>query len=176
MAEPAGASANEPIFKWETLTEVGKETFRFRTEESPETICEVELTSGPRVHVWRAEDGKQHFCHGLTFGGLEAPGGAVSPYGNEVPVILRGNYELVPEDQAKPGDVLVWRGIDANEVTHSAVLIDVVVATGKKYFEYATRLRSKNGRKPATDLSLGEVIDEYGESYNTYRRKSPEQP
>jgi hypothetical protein len=122
------------------------------------------------VNVWRSDDGRQYFCHGLTFGGKEAPGGAASPYNKDVPTILRGHYRLVAEGQAIPGDVLVWRGTDANDVVHSAVLTDPVVVQGTDYLDYATRLQSKNGRKPEANLTLEAIIREYGESYNVYRR------
>jgi hypothetical protein len=37
--------------------------------------------------------------------------------------------------------------------------------------DYATRLQSKNGSKPEANFSLEELILEYGESYNSYRRR-----
>src|SRR4051794_18256097 len=121
------------IFKWDTMREVGPETLRYETGALPGKICEVELTSGQKVHVWRSDDGQQYFCHGLTFGGKEAPGGPISPYGEEVPVILSRHYELIPEKQATPGDILVCRGATANDVVHSAVFTDLVVAQDKQY-------------------------------------------
>jgi hypothetical protein len=159
------------IFKWETLREVGPDTRRFREREVPGKACEVELISAEKIQVWRADDGRQHFCHGLTFGGKEAPGGVISPYGNEVPTILHAQYELVQEAHATAGDVLIWRGIDRNEVVHSAILTGPVVPAGKTYLDYASRLQSKNGMKPEANLTLEELILEYGESYNTYRRR-----
>jgi hypothetical protein len=160
-----------PIFKWDTLREGGQETLRYETGAIPGKICEIELTSGQKVHVWRSDDGQQYFCHGLTFGGKEAPGGAISPYGKEVPTILSGHYDLVPEGQAKAGDILVWRGADASDIVHSAVLTDPFVAQDKNYLDYSTRLQSKNGSKPEANLTLEALIVDYGESYNTYRRK-----
>jgi hypothetical protein len=161
-----------PIFKWDTLREAGPDTRRFEQGTVPGKACEVELTSGLRIRVWRADDGRQYFCHGLTFGGKEAPIGAVSPYGIEAPAILHSFYDLVGvEAQAKAGDILVWRGAGANDVIHSAILIDPVVASGKTFLDYSSRLQSKNGIKPEANLSLEELIFDYGESYNVYRRK-----
>jgi hypothetical protein len=77
----------------------------------------------------------------------------------------------VSEVQAKAGDIVVWRGIDRDEVVHSAVLTDPVIPVGKNYLDYASRLRSKNGIRPEANLTLEELILEYGESYNPYRRK-----
>jgi hypothetical protein len=159
------------LFKWGTLREVSADTRRFREREVPGNACEVELTSGGTIRVWRAEDGREYFCHGLTFGGTGAPGGAVSPYGNQVPIILSAHYERVPEGQAKAGDIVVWRGIDRNDVVHSAILTGPVVPAGKNHLDYTSRLRSKNGIRPEADVPLEELILEYGESYNTYRRK-----
>ncbi len=159
------------IFKWETMREVEVKTLHYQMGDIAGKDFEVELTSGPKVTVWRSDDGQQYFCHGLTFGGKEAPGGAISPYGKEVPAILSGHYDPVSESQAKPGDILVFRGADANEVVHSAVLTDAVVTQGRTYLDYATRLQSKNGSKPEANLTLEAVILEYGEFYNTYRRR-----
>jgi hypothetical protein len=57
------------IFKWQTLREVAADTRRFREREFPGSAWEVELIGGGTIQVWRAEDGQEYFCHGLTFGG-----------------------------------------------------------------------------------------------------------
>jgi hypothetical protein len=130
------------------------------------------LPSGPTVRVWRADHGQEYFCHGLTFGGKEAPGGAVSPLGDYVPTILGGHYVPIPEDQARPGDILVWRGASANDVVHSAILTDAFVTPGKNYLDYAVKLQTKNGILPETSMTLGRLIENFfGESYNAYRRR-----
>jgi hypothetical protein len=160
-----------PIFKWDTLREIGQETLYYQAGAIVGKVYEVELTSGPKVTVWRSDDGQQYFCHGLTFGGKGAPGGAGSPYGKEIPTILRGHYDLVPESQANPGDILVFRGADADEIVHSAILTDPVVARGGNYLDYSTKLQSKNGSRPEANLTLEANILEYGETYNVYRRR-----
>src|SRR5437879_5824742 len=104
------------MFKWETLREVAPEPLRYQTGDVSGKTFEIELTNGHKVQVWRSDDGQQYFCHGLTFGGKEAPGGAVSLYGKEVPAILREYYEPVPQVQAKAGDILVWSGFGADDV------------------------------------------------------------
>ncbi len=76
-------------------------------------VFEVELMCGAIVEVFRANDCQFYFCHGLTFGGKDAPGGAVSPFsGKAVRTIVGNHYRLVdPESQAVAGDrVLVWIG------------------------------------------------------------------
>jgi hypothetical protein len=81
------------IFRWETLKEIDPFVLRFNPP-LPGKRFEVELTSGRKVRVWRADDGKQYFCHGLTFGGKEAPGGPISPFtGSSVETILEFHYE-----------------------------------------------------------------------------------
>ena len=165
------AALEQPIFKWDTMREVGLETLTYQTAALPGKIYEVELTSGPTVTVWRSDDGQEYFCHGLTFGGKEAPGGAISPYGKEIPTILRSHYDPVPENQARPGDILVFRGAAADQVVHSAVLTSPVVVPGRNYLDYSTKLQSKNGSRPEANLTLEAVILEYGESYNIYRRR-----
>src|SRR5215813_1764419 len=125
---PAGPQYG-PLFKWQTMRAVHPHTLRYKgIPPIPGEIFEVELTSGHKVRVWRGEDGAHYFCHGLTFGGKEAPGGIVSPWGEDVPIILQNHYNLVEaEAQAKAGDILVWRGIEANDVIHTAILTDPVL-------------------------------------------------
>src|SRR5437773_93195 len=103
----------EPIFHWETLREVGPWTLSFK-EPVAGKMFEVKLTCGQTITVFRADDTQFYFCHGLTFGGKDAPGGAVSPYsGASVQAILDNYYHLVdPESGARAGDILVWRGPD----------------------------------------------------------------
>ena len=94
-----------------TLRDVGGHEFRYLSGPVPGRVVEVELTSGPTMRLC-SDDGVRYFCHGLTFGGKDAPGGPISPYtGNPVEVILREHYEAIPEVRATAGDVLVWRGI-----------------------------------------------------------------
>jgi hypothetical protein len=161
----------EPIFKWETLREIGAHDLGY-APAVPGKMCEVELSSGVPVQAWRAADGQQYFCHGLTFGGKDAPGGPVSPFtGRAVETILQEHYRPIPEATALPGDILVWRGIAPDTTPHSAILTVVIVPSGKSYLDEATRLQSKNGMHPEQSLPLRDLIRRYGESYNAYRRR-----
>jgi hypothetical protein len=165
-------SEHEPIFKWETMKEIQRHELQYQGRTVPGTIFEVELTSGQRVRVWRADNGLDYFCHGLTFGGKDAPGGAVSPLAEYVPTILRGYFEVIPEARATAGDILVWRGISANDVVHSAILSDPVLAPGMNALDETTKLQRKNGILPEASMNLGQLIEDYyGESYNAYRRR-----
>jgi hypothetical protein len=163
---------HEPIFMWETLKEVGPQDLRYQDGTVAGKILQVELTTGETVHVWRAQNGQEYFCHGLTFGGKDAPGGAASPVGQDIPTILRRHYEAVREAQARAGDILVWRGVGANDVVHSAILTDVRVAPGMNHLDYAAGLQTKNGLLPEANMTLEDLIENfYGESYNAYRRR-----
>jgi hypothetical protein len=169
---PAQASESESIFKWETLKEIRACTLNYKPP-IPGRVCEVQLTSGKMVEVWRADDGQSYFCHGLTFGGMNAPGGPVSPFsGDDVNTILQNHYLLVePEAAAGPGDILVWRG-PGGDTPHSAVLLESIVAPGGSRLDYTSKLRTKNGVKPETTMTLEQLIaDYYGESYVVCRRK-----
>jgi hypothetical protein len=139
----------EPIFVWKSLREVGPRTLYYQPPVQGR-VFEVELTSGAMVQVFRAADGQFYFCHGLTFGGKEAPGGAVSPFsGKDVRAILDNHYRLVePESAAVAGDILVWRGL--GDTPHSAILTQPVVREGMDYLDYSSTVRTKNGvcRKP----------------------------
>jgi hypothetical protein len=97
----------ESLFKWETVREIGPHDLGYQPAV-PGKLCEVELTSGVVVRAWRADDGQEYFCHGLTFGGKSAPGGALSPFtGPAVETILQQHFQPVPEAEAQPGDILV---------------------------------------------------------------------
>jgi hypothetical protein len=132
-AQNGTAAEHESIFRWDTLKETGPYVLRYSDLSVPGKAYEVTLRSGETVRVWRADDSRQYFCHGLTFGGKAAPGGPISPFGEYVPTILRRYYELVPEDQARAGDILVWRGLDADDVQHSAILTGPVLTGGEGF-------------------------------------------
>src|SRR4051794_17349117 len=115
------------------LQELGPYTLKFAAP-LPGKIIEVELTNGQKIHVWRSDDLQQYFCHGLTFGGKDAPGGPLSPFtGRPVETLLHGYYAAVPEDQAQAGDILVWRAPAPDSTPHSAVLTHPVITPGKRY-------------------------------------------
>jgi hypothetical protein len=161
----------ESLFRWETLKEVRPYTLLYE-QPVPGTVLEVELIGGAKVRVWRADNRQDYFCHGLTFGGKGAPGGPVSPLSDHVSTILRGHYEKIPEGEATIGDILVWRGIDDDDILHSAILVEPVKVPGKTYLDYASGLRTKNGMEPEVTMTLERLIDPYyGESYHAYRRK-----
>lgn len=160
------------IFRWETLQEIGAHTLQYE-EPVRGKILEVELTSGPKVAVFRAEDVVLYFCHGLTFGGKQAPGGAVSPFsGRNVTTILAHHYFLVaPESAAVVGDILVWKGL-GEDTPHSAVLTRPVVREGTNYLDYSSIARTKNGRLPEQEMTLDRLTGDefgYGDSYNVFR-------
>lgn len=160
------------MFKWDTLKEVGPHDLRSQGSVIRGKACEIELTNGRTIRVWRADDGQQYFCHGLTFGGKQAPGGAISPYtGEPVETILGAYYELIDEAQARQGDILVWEGLAPETTPHSAILTIPRVVPGTAYLDDGTTLRTKNGLWPETDMELWELFRPYGESYNAYRRR-----
>jgi hypothetical protein len=168
---PAGTAQQGSIFRWDTLKEIGPWELAFRPAVHGK-LLEVDLTSGPTVRAWRSDDGTQYFCHGLTFGAKDAPGGAVSPFsGKSVETILHHHYELIAEAQARPGDILVWRGMDPDTTPHSAVLTNPILTPNKGYLHETTLLRSKNGVLPEASVTLADLFRDYGEGYNVYRRR-----
>lgn len=160
-----------PLFHWATLRVMAPLTLAYHTPV-PGKRCEVRLTSGHPIQVWQPDDGQAYFCHGLTFGGLYAPGGPVSPFsGDDVEIILRSYYRPVdPESAALPGDILIWRG-PGGDTPLSAILLKPVAEPGRNYLGYASELRTKNGIEPETVMTLEDLIsDYYGEIYQVYRR------
>jgi hypothetical protein len=172
--QPTDPGTQQSKFKWDTMREVRPHTLPFK-EPVQGNVFEVELTSGHKVNVFRAHDRQFYFCHGLTFGGKDAPGGAVSPFsGPAVRTILENHYCLVdPETAAVAGDILVWRG-PGDETPHSAILTAPVFSPGGNYLDYSSQLRSKNGKLPEATFTLERLVDgpeSYGESYKIYRIK-----
>src|SRR5436853_6192481 len=93
--------ASESLFKWESMRDVGALTLPYE-QPIQGKVFEVELSSGPRVQVFRAGDGQFYFCHGLTFGGKHAPGGAVSPFsGTDVRTILDNHYRRLDRSEER---------------------------------------------------------------------------
>jgi hypothetical protein len=172
--QPDDLGKHEPIFRWETMREVGARALPYEPPVHGKML-EVDLTSGPKVQVFRADDGLFYFCHGLTFGGKAAPGGAISPFsGQNVRIILDNHYRLVdPEAGAVRGDILVWRGL-GDDTPHSAILTEPVILQGKTYLDGSSKVRTKNGRLPETEMTLERLTGDefiYGDSFNVYRRK-----
>lgn len=168
----ADASEYKPIFKWDTLHEIGPRTLQY-VEPIHGMVLEIELTCGKRVQVFRGADRQFYFCHGLTFGGIRAPGGPVSPFsGKDVQTILDNYYFLVePESDAACGDVLVWSGL-GQDMLHSAILIEPVVEPGTKYLHYRSGVRTKNGRLPEAEMTLERLTGDefnYGDSFGVFR-------
>ncbi len=173
---PKSVEAAEPgpIFKWETLCEAGPYRLRYK-EPVHGKLFEVKLTCGRKVTVFRADEEEFYFCHGLTFGGKDAPGGPVSPFsGEDVRTILEYHYRPVdPESHAVGGDILIWWRASGG-TSHSAILLNPVVELGRNYLDYRSVLRSKNGVLPEADMTLQQLIDApdgYGESYTVFRRR-----
>lgn len=163
------------LFCWDSLEDISPHVLNY-DPPIPGKMCKIKLVSGHEIYAWRGDDCQTYFCHGLTFGGKEAPGGPISPFsGDDVMLILQHHYERVePKSSAVPGDILVWETPDG-ETPHSAILVDAVVSADKKDLDYSSKLRTKNGKKPETIMSLEELIEDfYGESYNVYRRKEGE--
>src|SRR6266566_4820247 len=64
--------------------------------------------------------------------GKDAPGGPISPFiGQPVETILQAYFVAIPEAQAGPGDILVWKGPAPETTPHSAVLATTALALGK---------------------------------------------
>jgi hypothetical protein len=174
MVHPPDRFEQEPIFKWETIREVGPHTLAYEQPVHGK-VLEIELTSGPKVQVFRADDRQFYFCHGLTFGGKRAPGGAVSPFsGKHVRTILDNHYQwLASESAAVRGDILVWRGL-GDDTPHSAILTEPIVQEGKNYLDYSSKMQTKNGRLPETEMTLERLTGDeftYGDSFHVFRRR-----
>ena len=174
MVIPADVPEPEPLFRWETMREMGPLILAYE-EPVHGRVFEVELTSGPRVRVFRADDKRFYFCHGLTFGGKQAPGGPLSPFsGKDVRTILEAHYQAVASESGTvAGDILIWKGL-GDDTPHSAILTEPVVQPGKNYLDYASKVQTKNGRLPEAEMTLERLTGDefaYGDSFALFRRK-----
>lgn len=159
-----------PIFRWDTLREIDLHSLWRQGKWVAGKRCEIDLTNGKMIRTWKSDDGREYFCHGLTFGGKEAPNGAISPYtGIDVETILQGYYDMILEGDTRAGDILVWRGIPPETTPHSAILTEAAKSASR--LDYAVRLHSKNGLAEEGRFSLAELIDAYGETYSPYRKR-----
>lgn len=166
-----GRVKGEAIFRWETLREIGPHGLGY-PKTVPGKIFEVELTTGRRVRVWRADDARSYFCHGLTFSGKDAPGGPISPFsGKSVEAILEGYCQPTAESTARAGDLAVWRAPPPESTPHSAILVGALREGNRTRLDYAATFRTKNGLSPETVMTLKQLIREYGETYAIYRRR-----
>jgi hypothetical protein len=100
------------------------------------------------------------------------PGGPISPFtGKPVETILQHHYQIISEKESRPGDILVWKGADPDSTPHSAVLTEANILEGKDYLADNAVLRSKNGILPEANLMLDQLNQDYGETYNVYRKR-----
>jgi hypothetical protein len=172
VTKPADGYEQRPIFRWDSLKKIGPHEIQYQGNPVPGKAYDIELTGGKTVRVWQSDDGRQYFCHGLTFGGKAAPGGIISPYtGAPVETILQEHFQMIPEDQSHAGDILVWHGIAPQTTPHSAILIDPVVVQGKAHLDQRSRLQTKNGLSPEANRTLEQLIAVYGDSYTVHRRR-----
>ena len=138
---------------------------------------EIELTTGSLIRVWRLRMASTTSATVCLSAERKPPAAQLSPFtGLPVETILRDYFvPILNETLALPGDVLVWRGLAPETTPHSAILTRPVVARQRRCLdEGATRLQTKNGLTPETNLSLEQLIGIYGESYNIFRRCSGE--
>jgi len=171
-------SATVPtLFQWSTLRDVGTLVLNYRPPV-PGRLMEVELTvlPGTWIRVWQADNAKDYFCHGLTFGGKHCPSGPISPMsGAPVELILSACYDEVnPESAASVSDVLIWRDAGLMGTPHSAILLSPVVNFNFEVaqLDYSSILRTKNGMLAEANATLEDLVNVYGEMYNIYRRRS----
>ncbi|MBI2808984.1 MAG: hypothetical protein HYX68_28710 [Planctomycetes bacterium] len=160
------------IFRWDTIRDLEPDVLPYAVPV-PGIKIEIELTSGNRIEAFRADDGQFFFCHGLSFGGIDAPGGPVSPYsGKDVSTILNDFYTRVePEATAVAGDVVVWYDLNGGPI-HSATLINPIATTRGDRLDYASVLCSKSGKRPQANMTLESLVEgpaSYGESYVVFR-------
>ncbi len=170
----AAAAKQDSIFRWETLRVIRPRVLRYK-EPVHGFQLEVELITGSRIEVFRSDDGQFFFCHGLTFGGKDAPGGAISPFsGSDVAKILSDFFvRIEPETAAVEGDKAIWHDADGSPM-HSAILTKRIVTEGENRLDELAEFRTKNGKFPETTETLRKLTDgpeSYGEAYFIYRHR-----
>jgi RHS repeat-associated protein len=120
----------------------------------------VQTDLGRDVLVWKAEppNSGAYFCHGLTFDGVSAPDGPLSPTQHSVPIVLQD--EWVPiccgragHREGEAASAIAVFGKTGPFPSHSGKVATTVVSGGV-FDEYRSMLYSKQGaysRRPAFD-------------------------
>ncbi len=162
------------LFRWDTLRVVGPFDLRY-LQRVKGSLVEVELLERPGTWIlaWRGDDRAFYFCHGLTFGGVLAPGGPISPYeANAVEEILSVSYSVVnSEADASIGDVLIWNDPITGSLKHSAILTTVKFDPIRGRLDDDSELLSKDGREPLGIEALWSLNVPYGGKYRIFRRR-----
>jgi hypothetical protein len=131
-------------------------------------VWEVKTSKGHTIQVTkliagqaaRAGTDPSYICHGLSFGGTNAPGGPFSPVdGAAAKTILADAFKQTPRPGI--GDLIVFYDPDGN-VKHTAVVIGTYPVLV---------LVTKNGIAPLTEMTIFELIQLYGDSFEFRTRK-----
>jgi hypothetical protein len=111
---------------------------------------EIPLRGGGVAHAWRpgasVRGDARYWCHGLSFGGVNAPGGPFSIDNRDVDRVLRAGYNQFPIRSARAGDVVIWRRRNG-DVAHSAILTEVQL-NRDNFIADRTRFDSKDANNP----------------------------
>ncbi len=161
------------LFRWDTLRVVGPQSLWYPLNVSG-SIVEAELVDRPGtwISAWKPDDGVTYFCHGLTFGGSQAPGGPVSPISsNSIQTIVGASFrEIGNESLARPGDIVVWTDPITGVVNHSAIVFDVRIDRIRNCLDLDAEFLSKEGIDPLRIVNLDEMSQTYGGMYKVYLR------
>ena len=119
----------------------------------------VQTDMGRDVLVWKAEPpyGGAYFCHGLTFDGVNAPDGPLSPVENSVPKVLQDEWVPICCGRAghREGEAASAIAVFAKaDIPSHSGKVATAVLSGAVFDEHRSMLYSKQGaysRRPTFD-------------------------
>jgi hypothetical protein len=135
----------------------------------------LETDAGTPLAAWVAygnqPEADRYWCHGHSLGTFASWGYSVYS-GSSMGNVIHDEYQRVPDDQARAGDLAVWVTMpDGRGFGHSARITRPVLA-GSSLDPAQTQLSSKNGRNPLANMTLQQVIDVgYGAGVGVFRRR-----
>ena len=121
---------------------------------------EVSTGGGSTVNAWVADSPWKidwhYWCHGHSLGSFDTYGYSVYS-GPDFAQVIADEYTPVPAHLTRAGDIAAWTG----GWDHSARFTSPVVSGGT-LDGAASRLSTKNGKRPLTNMSLDGIMGEYG--------------
>ena len=130
---------------------------------------EVTTDAGNPLTGWRGYRifpyEKLFWCHGHSLGTMPAFGYSIYS-GAPLATVLADEWNPVPEDQTRSGDIAVW----TTRLNHSAI-VSTPVLQGGQLDHAQTELSTKNGQRPVATMTLDAVEAIYGTGVEIFRRK-----
>src|ERR1051326_2773099 len=99
-------------------------------------ILQGATDKGRAIQFWKSQTTSDYWCHGWTFDGYNAAGGAFSPFGYEdyelgvfhdsvTPILQDEGWTRICCSQAKKGDIIAYYHGFFREIVHSGKILRI---------------------------------------------------